>query len=52
MAFYVPVGPRGAIFRFGTFLIGVLGGASYWWASLRRTPIAPALSIALEAAES
>jgi hypothetical protein len=36
VAFYVPLGPRGLIFRFGTILIGVLGGVVYWRASRRR----------------
>ncbi len=35
MAFYVPLGPRGLIFRLGTLLIGVLGGVVYWRASRR-----------------
>jgi hypothetical protein len=36
VAFYVPLGPRGLIFRFGTMMIGVLGGVAYWRASRRR----------------
>lgn len=36
MAFYVPLGPRGLILRFGTMLLGVLGGFVYWRASRRR----------------
>jgi hypothetical protein len=42
VAFYIPLGPRGLILRFGTMLIGVLGGAVYWWSSRRRclVPIA------------
>ncbi len=36
MAFYVPLGPRGVVFRFGTGLIGVLGTWVYWRASRRR----------------
>jgi hypothetical protein len=27
--FYVPLGPRGFLLHFGTFLIGVVGGAVY-----------------------
>ena len=26
MAFYVPLGPRGLLFRIGTFVIGIWGG--------------------------
>ena len=36
MAFYVPLGPRGILFRLGTMIIGVSGGLVYWWASRRR----------------
>ncbi len=36
MAYYVPLGPRGLILRFGTFLIGVLGGVIYRRACRRR----------------
>jgi hypothetical protein len=36
MPFYVKLGPRGAIFRIGTFLIGIIGSAVYWRASRRR----------------
>ena len=36
MAFYVPLGFRGILFRIGTFLIGILGGVVYWRASRRR----------------
>lgn len=36
MAFYVPLGSRGLILRFGTALIGVVGGLVYWRASRRR----------------
>ncbi len=41
MAFYVPLGPRGIIFRLGTGLIGILGGWVYWRASRRRDPLSP-----------
>jgi hypothetical protein len=40
VAFYVRLGPRGMIFRFGTILIGLLGGVVYWRASRRRA-VAP-----------
>ena len=40
MAFYVPLGPRGVIFRLGTMIIGVLGGVVYWRASRRRALVA------------
>jgi hypothetical protein len=36
MPFYVPLGPRGLIFRVGTCLIGILGAMVYWRASRRR----------------
>ena len=36
MAFYVPLGPRGLVFRFGTVLIGWLGSAVYRRAHRRR----------------
>ncbi len=39
MAFYVPLGPRGILFRVGTGLIGVLGSWVYWRASRRRVMI-------------
>ena len=29
MAFYVPLGPRGLLFRLGTFVIGIWGGLVY-----------------------
>ncbi len=38
MAFYVPLGPRGVLFRLGTFVIGVWGGLVYQLA-YRRRPI-------------
>lgn len=37
MAFYVPLGPRGFLFRLGTLWIGILGGCVYWRASRRRS---------------
>ena len=37
MAFYVPLGPRGVLFRLGTFVIGVWGGLVYRLAYRRRT---------------
>ena len=36
MAFYVPLGPRGLIFRLGTAIIGVMGGIVYRRAARRR----------------
>jgi hypothetical protein len=36
MPFYVPVGPRGLIFRLGCFLYGIVGGVTYWRATRRR----------------
>lgn len=36
MAFYVPLGPRGLVFRLGTVLIGAIGSYVYWRASRRR----------------
>ena len=36
MAFYVPLGPRGVLFRLGTFVIGIWGGVVYRLASRRR----------------
>lgn len=36
MAYYVPLGPRGLMLRFGTALLGVLGGLVYLRASRRR----------------
>ena len=36
MAFYVPLGPRGIIFRIGTLLIGGLGSVIYGRAHRRR----------------
>lgn len=38
MAFYVPLGPRGGVFRLGTFLIGIMGGMAYRKAYRRREP--------------
>jgi hypothetical protein len=36
MPFYVPVGPRGAIFRCGNAMTNVFGGWTYWRALTRR----------------
>jgi hypothetical protein len=36
VAFYVPLGPRGIIFRLGTFVIGIWGGLVYRLAYRRR----------------
>jgi hypothetical protein len=38
MAFYVPLGPRGLLFRIGTFVIGIWGGLVYGRAYRRRSP--------------
>jgi hypothetical protein len=37
--YYVPVGSRGVILRFGTLLTSVLGSVTYWRASRRRAAI-------------
>jgi hypothetical protein len=39
VAFYVPLGPRGLIFRLGTFVIGIWGGLVYRLAYHRRVVI-------------
>jgi hypothetical protein len=36
VAFYVPLGPRGMLFRLGTFVIGIWGGLVYQLAYRRR----------------
>ncbi len=36
MAYYLPLGPRGLVLRFGTMILGVFGGLIYWRASRRR----------------
>lgn len=36
MAYYVPLGPRGLVFRLGLVIIKVVGGVVYWRASRRR----------------
>ncbi len=43
MAFYVPIGPRGPIFRIGTVLIGLLGSMVYRRAHRRRRLAGPTL---------
>ena len=40
MAFYVPVGPRGILFRVGMIWTGVMGSLTYWWTN-RRRPVIP-----------
>ncbi len=45
MAFYVPVGPRGVLFRIGTILTGVMGAFAYWRAFRRRALIAIPLPV-------
>jgi hypothetical protein len=37
VAFYVPLGPRGMLFRVGTFVIGIWGGFVYRMAYRRRS---------------
>lgn len=46
MAFYVPLGPRGLVFRIGSLLTGALGGFVYWQAARRRAFRAPTLTVA------
>jgi hypothetical protein len=46
VAFYVPLGPRGLVFRIGSFLTGAWGGFLYWQAARRRPFRAPSLAIA------
>ncbi len=41
MAFYVPLGPRGLLFRIGTFVIGIWGGLVYGAAYRRRRLMKP-----------
>jgi hypothetical protein len=41
VAFYVPLGPRGLVFRLGTFVIGIWGGLVYGRAVRRRALAAP-----------
>ena len=46
MAFYVPLGPRGILFRIGTALIGLIGSTIYRQGRRRRrdqqrTPVIP-----------
>ena len=36
MPFYVPLGPRGLIFQFGSLATGLLGGYVYWLAARKR----------------
>jgi hypothetical protein len=40
MPFYVPVGPRGLLFRVGMISTGLMGSLSYWWTNRRRPAIA------------
>jgi hypothetical protein len=53
VAFYVPLGPRGLLFRLGTFVIGIWGGLVYRLAYHRRAIVfgnhGPFPSIRLEA---
>jgi len=41
VAFYVPLGPRGLLFRLGTFVIGIWGGQVYRLAYRRRAIMLP-----------
>jgi hypothetical protein len=41
VAYYVPLGPRGALLRIGTFLINVVGRVAYARAYRRRDRLAP-----------
>jgi hypothetical protein len=41
VAFYVPLGPRGLLFRLGTFVIGIWGGLVYGLACRRRAIMVP-----------
>jgi hypothetical protein len=41
VAFYVHLGPRGLLFRIGTFVIGIYGGLVYGRAYRRRGMPAP-----------
>lgn len=52
MAFYVPLGPRGVIFRIGTMLVGVLGGLVYWRASRRRALLSAPIPLAFDFASA
>ena len=36
MPFYVPLGPRGLIFQFGSLATGLMGGYVYWLAARKR----------------
>ena len=40
MPFYVPVGPRGILFRAGMISTGLMGSLSYWWTNRHRQAIA------------
>lgn len=47
MPYYVPVGSRGVILRFGTLLTSLFGSFTYWRASRRRAllPINPVFTL-------
>lgn len=49
MPFYVPVGPRGILFRVGTALTRMMGSWVYWRACRRRAMLA-ATFVAVEPA--
>ncbi len=39
MSFYIPVGPRGILFRVGVIWTGVMGSLTYWWTNRRRSVV-------------
>jgi hypothetical protein len=43
MPFYVRIGPRGALLRFGMILTKMMGSVAYWRASRRRAAHSVAL---------
>ena len=43
MPFYVPLGPRGLVFRLGSLLTGIMGGLVYWRACRVRARATPAM---------
>ena len=45
MAFYVPLGPRGFVFRIGSLLTGAFGSFIYWQAARRRPWRAPGVPV-------
>ncbi len=47
MPYYVPVGSRGVLLRFGTLLTSLLGSVTYWRHARRRAllPVNPAFTL-------